>query len=197
MKQILIFSILAFITIKASTAQELTNKRNETIKTESQEPLTIKLIKPDQFSFGFGIGLDNGGFGVSALHYLHKNVGIFAGAGYALIGPGLNAGLKIRVIGKEVNSVINPYFMGMYGYNAVVYIENESDYDKMFYGPTIGAGFDIRFNIQKHIYLSLGVLLPIRSSEVETYVDELEALGAEFKNELPPIGLSLSLRFGI
>lgn len=192
MKKALIFCILAMVTIQVSYAKGLSTKHNGTNKT-----LTAPFNKPDKFSFGFGIGLDNGGIGVSLLYYAQKNIGIFAGAGYAMIGPGLNAGLKFRLIGKEVNSRINPYFMGMYGYNAVVYIENESEYDKMYYGPTIGAGFDFRFNILKNNYLSIGLLLPIRSSEVETYMDELEALGAEFKNGLSPIALSLSLRFGI
>ena len=193
MKKSLIYFILAMVTFQVSKAQELTNKRNETVKTETQKPLATAFIKPDKLSVGIGFGLDNGGIGASLHYYFQKNIGIFVGVGDALINVGYNAGIKFRIISDEVKPSINPYFIGMYGYNTVIKVKNLPAYNKMFYGPSVGFGLDIRPNY-KNNYFSIAILLPIRGSEVSDYINNLESMETEFKYGLLPIAVSLSYR---
>ena len=62
--------------------------------------------------YGLGLGLDYGGIGFNFSVFPQKNIGVFGGIGYAEIGIGYNAGLKIRKIAKK-EGVANPYILGM------------------------------------------------------------------------------------
>jgi hypothetical protein len=83
----------------------------------------------------------------------------------------------------------------MYGYNAVVSIQNASQYNKIFYGMTYGIGVDMRVNPEKKGFFSFGVLIPVRDKAVEDYMDYLQKnKNISFKSGLLPIGLSFSYR---
>lgn len=147
----------------------------------------------DVTSFSIGAGLDYGGFGGNVLVYPQRNIGIFGGFGYALAGFGYNVGTKLRIISTK--STIDPFALVMYGYNAAIYMKNTSTYDKLFYGPTLGIGLDFHSK-KRSSYWSLALLVPIRSSSVSTYIDDLkDHHSITFKNELPPIGISVGYRF--
>jgi hypothetical protein len=148
----------------------------------------------DKTSFGLGAGFDFGGIGANLLVYPTENVGLFGGMGYAIAGVGFNAGAKFRLISKKHDA--DPYALVMYGYNAAIGVKNASNYNKLFYGPTFGFGFDLRSKRNTRSYWSMALLIPIRSSEVNDYMDDLKNNhGVEFKNELPPIGISIGYRF--
>ena len=109
---------------------------------------------------------------------------------------GYNAGAKIRLVSKKSTAKVHPYFIGMYGYNTVIVITNASQYNKFFYGPTFGFGLDFRSNFANSGYWSLALLIPIRGSEVNAYMDDLKTNhNIEFKNDLLPIGISFGYRF--
>jgi hypothetical protein len=148
----------------------------------------------DRSSFGLGGGLDFGGYGANMLVYPNKNIGLFGGVGYALGGIGYNAGAKIRIISKKHDA--DPYALIMYGYNAAIKVAGASQYDKLFYGPTIGFGMDLHLNRKNKGYWSMALLVPIRSSAVNDYMDDLKNNhGVEFKNELLPVAISIGYRF--
>lgn len=157
--------------------------------TQSNETLTL-----DKISLGIGMGLDYGGIiGGNLTVYPHRNIGLFGGVGYALTGMGYNIGTKIRFIKENSESVVHPYITGMYGYNAVIKVKDASEFDKIFYGPTLGFGFD--FHSSDKGYFSIALLIPIRSSEVNDYIDDLKNKhGVEFKNNLLPIAISLGYK---
>lgn len=150
----------------------------------------------DKTSFGIGGGLDYGGIGANLLVYTNKNFGLFGGMGYALTGIGFNAGAKFRFISKKNNT--DPYILAMYGYNAAIKIQNESQYNKLFYGPSFGFGLDIRSKLMNKSYLTMALLVPIRGSTVNEYIDDLKSNhGVEFKTKLTPIMFSIGYRFVI
>jgi len=154
------------------------------------------ILVPDKLSVGLGFGLDHGGFGGNLSFYPIKNVGVFGGAGFALAGAGWNAGLKLRVISKKPESRLNFFALGMYGYNAAILIFNQTELNKLFYGPSVGAGFDFRAPFMNRGYFSLALLVPIRKPEVKSYMDMLEAqYGVEFQSGLFPVTLSAGYRF--
>jgi hypothetical protein len=143
----------------------------------------------ERISAGIGGGLNYGGFGASLLVYPHRNIGMFVGVGYALAGMGSNVGVKVKI--KE-GPKISPYVLGMYGYNAAIKVKGASQYNRMFYGPSFGLGMDLKSKRQKKNYFSFALLIPVRSPDVDDYIDALKSTGGiSFKNNLIPIGFSV------
>jgi hypothetical protein len=163
------------------------------LNAQESTPVTKEI---DKTTLGMGVGLDFGGFGANFLIYPVRNFGLFAGAGYALAGFGSNAGAKIRLISDKPESKLSPYAIAMYGYNAAIAVSNAKEYNKLFYGPSIGIGLDYRSRPEKKGYWSIALLLPFRSSEVDTYMDDLKQNhGVTFSNGLFPVGVSFGYRF--
>ncbi len=152
--------------------------------------------QPDQVAIGIGGGLDYGGFGGNITYYPAQSIGVFGGVGYALAGVGYNGGVKIRYVPAKEGARVHPHGLVMYGYNAAVAVMNRSDLNRMFYGPTVGAGIDFHRNLMKRGYWSFSVLVPIRKDEVQEYIDMLESVyGAEFQSSLFPVSVSIGYRF--
>ena len=148
----------------------------------------------DKSSFGIGAGFDFGGFGANMLVYPCRNVGLFGGLGYALGGVGFNAGAKFRLISKKHDT--DPYAIVMYGYNAAIKVSDASQFNKLFYGPSFGFGLDFHSKRMTKSYYSMALLVPIRSSAVNEYMDDLKNNhSVVFKNELPPIAFSIGYHF--
>lgn len=123
--------------------------------------------RPESFSMGPGAGLDYGGLGVQMIAYPQKNIGLFFGGGYAFSGFGYNTGIKIR--GKKEGSAVDPFFMAMYGYNAVVYGVGDKSLNQIFYGPSLGLGIDLHKRRNSLGYWSFALIVPFRSSEAVSW----------------------------
>lgn len=159
----------------------------------AQDSIQVQRII-DKTSLGIGAGFDFGGLGANMLVYPGRNVGLFAGVGYALGGIGFNAGTKLRLISKKHNT--DPYAIIMYGYNAAIKVKDASQFNKLFYGPSFGFGLDFHPKQMKRSYYSMALLVPVRSSAVNDYMDDLESNnGVKFTNELPPLAFSIGYRF--
>jgi hypothetical protein len=149
----------------------------------------------DKASFGFGYGQDFGGLGANVIIYPQKNIGLFLGGGYAFAGFGYNAGIKVRLTNNS-SSKVNPFAIGMYGYNAAISVTNAEQFNKLFYGSTIGIGVDFLSRPGIPGYLSIALLIPFRNSEVNDYINDLKTNhGVEFKSELLPVTFSFGYRF--
>jgi hypothetical protein len=149
----------------------------------------------DILTFGLGFGQDYGLIGGNISVYPQKNIGLFVGFGYALAGFGYNAGIKLRALPNQGHSKVRPFLLGMYGYVAAVAVVNNSQDNKMFYGPTIGGGIDIGPTTPGKGYLSLAILVPFRSPDVQNYIDQLKANGVSFTGNLTPITFSIGYKF--
>jgi len=164
-------------------------------QTKAQEEIP-EVAQFDKISIGIGGGLDYGGFGGSLLMYPAKSVGLFAGAGYAFAGMGVNAGAKIRFISKTPVPRTTPYIMGMYGYNAVIAVYGANEYNKFFYGPSFGIGIDFPKRFERNGYWSIALLVPVRGPEAKNYMNELETNhGIDFKIGLLPVAFSFGYKF--
>jgi hypothetical protein len=174
---LLLFQIVLFL-----------NRANASDNTLSQSQF-------DCYSLGLGYGLDYGGIGGNLLIYPQKNIGLFGGLGYAFAGLGCNAGIKLRFNTEEPSSKSFPYLIGMYGYNAAIAVSNKMEYNKLFYGATFGIGMDYRSVYLGDGYWSFSILLPLRSYEVQNYIDDLQRNhNVTFKNKLFPIAISVAYR---
>jgi hypothetical protein len=145
----------------------------------------------DKTAFGIGAGFDYGGIGVNLTGYANKNVALFGGVGYAIAGAGFNGGIKIRF---ATESRIVPFLTGMYGYNAAVAVTNATQYNKIFYGPSFGFGLDFRGRPEKRGYWSLALLVPVRGSDVDNYLNDLRSKGVVI-GSLPSVAVSIGYRF--
>jgi hypothetical protein len=154
-------------------------------------PTDIRSERIEKSSIGFGMGLDHGGFGMNIVLYPARNFGVFGGLGYAFAGTGFNAGLKIKLVGVNHKSHVYPYLLGMYGYNAAIAIYDAKEYNKFFYGPSFGLGFDVRQKWEKRGYLTIALIIPVRKSDANDYFDYLEQRGVEFTNKLLPVAFSV------
>jgi hypothetical protein len=154
-------------------------------------PADISSERIEKSSIGFGMGLDHGGYGINLVLYPDKNIGVFGGIGYAIVGTGFNAGLKIKLVGVNHKTHVFPYLLGMYGYNAAIAVINAKEYNKFFYGPSFGLGFDIRQKWGKRGYLTIALIVPLRKKDVQDYIDLLKMRGVEFENNLFPVAFSV------
>lgn len=165
-----------------------------TIQLHAQE-----IVKPasriDKTTMGLGIGLDYGGFGMNFTTSLHKNIALFGGVGYNLIGLGYNGGIKARYISDKNTARISPFILGMYGVNTAVIISNATEFNKSFRGITFGLGIDFNFKPRKNGYWSIALLMPQRSSKYDDYISFLKSYyGFTFTNQPSDIGLSLGYK---
>ncbi|HVM89762.1 MAG TPA: hypothetical protein VMT76_16365 [Puia sp.] len=169
-------------------------------QANSQDTVSRYNNKIDRLSVGLGLGLDYGGIGGQIIGYPQKNIGLFAGGGYALIGIGYNLGIKLRLLPENKLPRVVPYFIGMYGYNTAIKVSSQGynidNYNKFFYGPSLGLGFDLYPKHKFSGYWSFNVLVPIRGSDVNHYIDSLENYnGVQFKNKPLPVTISIGYHF--
>ena len=183
MKNIRIFSFLCVLFI--------------TIELYAQDTVSTSPVI-DKISLGIGMGMDYGGFGGNLTIFPSNNVGVFAGLGYAFAGAGYNVGVKLRSVPKTTQKKYSAFGLLMYGYNAAVAVMDASQYNKFFYGPTIGIGVDYRSDSKTKGYWSAAFFVPVRSSDVSDYIDDLKSNhGVEFKTGLIPIAFSIGYRFNL
>ena len=156
----------------------------------------LNTIHPDQVSLGLGYGQPFGFYGGNLTIYPQRNIGLFLGAGYDLVGLGYNVGAKIRFVKAESNARVNFFLTGMYGYVTVIKVQNGDQYNKTFYGPTFGLGCDFRSGSSTKGYLTIALLFPVRGPEVQKYINDLKNhYNVDFKNGLIPVTLSVGYMF--
>ena len=153
-------------------------------------------MHPDQVAFGIGLGQPFGFVGGNLLLYPQRNIGLFAGAGYDLLGLGYNVGVKLRFMKAESNAAVNFYLTGMYGYTAVIKVTNGDQYNKTFYATTLGFGLDIHSRTSGRGYWTVGLLFPMKHSEVNDYITMLKNVyNVKFNNDLLPITFTVGYMF--
>lgn len=150
--------------------------------------------QPDLCSFGLGAGFDYGGFGANVIVYPQRNIGLFFGGGYAIAGFGYNGGIKLRLIPSKM-SVVDPFLIGMYGYNAAIYVSGNTNLNRIFYGPSFGAGIDIHRKRTSKGYFTVAILVPVRNHEVSDYKGELQYYYGVSTSDLLPVSVSVGYKF--
>ena len=154
--------------------------------------LTKKVID-NSFNFGLGLGIDYGGFGTRFTVLPDKHVMLFIALGYNLNDLGVNAGGGYLI---TPDKKFCPYFIGMYGYNAVIVIENASRYNKTYYGPSFGFGMEFIKRFGNNFW-NIELLAPLRSTH---YEDDLRNIKnnpqIRLDSEPPPFAFSVGYHFG-
>jgi hypothetical protein len=143
---------------------------------------------------GLGVGFDYGGIGFRPEFLPVKFLGIFGGVGYNFGGFGYNIGASFKVLPNEK---VTPTVCGMYGYNAVIKIKNGNSLSSnttIYYGPTFGAGMEVKLGKAKN-KLAMSLLLPVRSSEFKTDYDYAKAHYG--LSDMSPVGFSIGYNLAL
>jgi hypothetical protein len=126
-------------------------------------------------------------------HSVNRTLGFFGALGFNLVSPGVNAGFITRL---TPGNKICPYLLGMYGYNGVIKVQGASKYDKTYFGPSLGFGFEFHGFVKTRNFFNCELLMPIRSSSFYDDIDSMKDEGVEFKNGPMAIAFSLGYHFG-
>lgn len=146
-----------------------------------------------KLNIGLGMGIDYGGFGTRLTYLPVKQTGLFASVGYNLNSVGYNFGAQFRFPSEKR---ISCHLTGMYGYNTVLIVESTTISKTTYFGPSIGAGMELKFKKETKQFLSFEVLLPFRPQAYQNAVDDLRLIGFEVKDQAPllfSIGYHFSL----
>ncbi|MBP7496505.1 MAG: hypothetical protein KA792_02435 [Bacteroidales bacterium] len=147
-------------------------------------------------SIGAGIGLDYGGLGIRITTEMNNYLSLFGGLGYNLAGTGVNGGLLFRLF---PGYVFRPTISAMYGYNAVFLFEdsNNSKYNRMFFGPSFGFGFELGLFKYRN-YLNCSIIVPFRTKEFdEAYNEFKKNSNVRLIKEASPILFSIGIHLFI
>ena len=137
---------------------------------------------PAKGDFGFGIGVDYGGFGGRVNVQATPVLGIMFGGGYNLAGFGYNVGLNARL---SPDKRVVPVLLAMYGYNAVIRVTGSLDVGEIYYGPSFGAGVQFKSRKNPKNFFNMELLVPMRPSEYENDLNALKSIGIQFTEPLP------------
>jgi hypothetical protein len=175
---------IAGLDIPSQTPAASENK-NET------ENFTIS--EPAENNFGIGIGANYGFLGGQLQYFPSKNIGLFAGGGFAFIGFGYAIGAEVFL---QPDKRVSPFFSGMYGTNGVIAVEGFSEANKIYSGFSIGFGvrFDNARNPKNHFKVQM--LIPFRKQfdqDINTLKNNPNIV---FENEPWPVLLSFGYHFG-
>ncbi len=167
--------------------------------SQKQEPIVTKSVKDIQGapigSFGFGIGLDYGGIGGRFTLNPSRHIGIFAAGGYVLAGFGYNVGLTAR-LAPDKRTV--PVFLFMYGYNAAIVVAGASQYDKIYYGPSIGFGLENKVGRRHKNFWTVELIVPFRPKQFDTDINTIRNNPSVSSLATPlPIAVSVGFHLGI
>jgi hypothetical protein len=162
----------------------------------SQEKPDAEQIDFQRFNVGLGLGIDYGGIGGRFTVLPIKQAFLFAGLGYNIDGFGYNVGAGFRFLTQKRGV---PYLIAMYGYNAVMLVfingEYQKQYNKTFYGASAGFGLEQRQRRDAKNYFNLELLWLFRSQAFKDYKTELENnLGAKFIQL--PVSFSIGYHIG-
>lgn len=149
--------------------------------------------KPQVFG-GLGLGLDYGGLGFKCEYLPFKYMGVSFGLGYNLQGPGINLGASFKPLPDKL---IQPVATFLWGYNAVIVIQDRAERNKTYYGFSAGLGGELRVG-KKGNKLSLTIFYPFRNKRFQEDYDELDKDPTiKWSNELLPVVYSIGFNWSI
>lgn len=147
--------------------------REEKTKEESPKNEKEELLQEvSKGSFGIGFGQDYGALGARLTFLPDQHLGLYFSGGYAIAGFGYNAGALIRI--KPENRTV-PTFNVMYGYTAAISVSGVPQYDKIYYGPSLGAGFISKNRHDQKNFWHFEIILPFRPAEFDRDLAALQA----------------------
>lgn len=154
--------------------------------------LEDSLPKYRKVYLGPGLGLNYGGIGVQLNYMPVKTIRLSAGYGTNLLTMAYSLGINYRILADKRICPTASYY---YGFNGSIQQKKETQFNKTFYGSTLGAGVEF-WNRRRVNFFHLQLLVPIRSFEFNKSIEEINKISEEKFNVIP-LTVSLGFHFGI
>ncbi len=158
-----------------------------------QRPDSMHYAPPGkQVNMGIGFGFDYGGLGLQLNYLPEKHVALFAAGGYVFVGLGYNVGAVGRILPDRR---VCPFVTAMYGYNAFIQVKGADELNRIYYGPSFGAGCEFHKKYTNN-YWRVALLIPVRP---DAFRDDIDALkhnpSIKIQSEPPGFGISGGYNF--
>jgi hypothetical protein len=157
----------------------------------SQKADSLSYKESNPHYLGVGAGMDYGGLGLKLEISPTPFLGVFASVGNNLDKYVLNGGIMLK---PNSNTTVMPYFLAMYGYNGVLVVKGADEYNRTFYGFTVGFGLSI--TTKKLNKWVIGLNIPIRNNEFSDYFEELNE-NPQIKFNGPPLPVAFTIGYNI
>ncbi len=146
------------------------------------------------FGLGLGFGVNYGGLGANLTYAPIRYLSFTGHAGFNFLdftaGIGANAYLNPR--GK----MYRPNLKILYGYNGVILNLDLEEYNKTYFGFTVGFGNEFRFGARKAHGFDVDLLVPLRKKE---FYDDYDTMKDDPRVEIladpMPIAISIGYHF--
>lgn len=143
---------------------------------------------------GFGAGIDYAGLGGRVTVLPTKSFGLFGMAGYNFLEYNYGGGIEVRLAPDA--QLACPYVTAMYGYNAVIIIEDAPSYNKTYNGLSISAGIELHIKNNDNFF-NIELVVPFRTQKYRFDLDTLENNHLiRFYSKPWPVGISVGFHFG-
>lgn len=163
------------------------------IATTSAKTREDSITKLRKVYLGPGLGFNYGGIGAQLNYMPVKTFRLSAGYGTNLLTMAYSLGINYRILANRRICPTGSYY---YGYNGAIQQDEDKQYNKTFYGSTLGAGIEL-WNRKRINFLHLQLLVPIRSFEFNKSIEAINKIeNGEKYNDLP-LSISLGFHFGI
>ncbi len=112
------------------------------------------------------LGLDYGGIIGLKVEYIPLNyLGVFASVGLQLTGFAWQTGAIGYFVRKTNKKGFRPYGKFMFGTNAFIFVQDMTELNETYLGPSIGVGMEIRFGGARRSGMNFDLSVPFRSQE--------------------------------
>jgi hypothetical protein len=130
------------------------------------------LEKTSRSNFGAGIGIPYSFYGLRYNYNFSPKIAGFASAGSALVGLGYNAGGIWRVLPQKR---FCPTLSAFYGTNALVLVQGTNQFNKVYTGASVSAGYEIRVpsGMFSNGFFHIELVVPFRS---QAFTDDYNLL---------------------
>jgi hypothetical protein len=190
MKKLLLISVLLSIALKGYCQEALINKNSrETFSGFLERTGTDSYPK---VNLGLGGGIDYGGFGGRLTILTSPRFEFFGALGYNTLNTGFNAGADFRILPE---SSVCPYFGMMYGYNSIIKVDYEEQYNHTYFGPSWNIGIEL-WTRSSPGFFNIELILPLRSAEFRADIRNLKNNpDIVIKGEVLPLSFAIGYHF--
>ena len=159
---------------------------------ESQRDDPFTSYRCEQFSMGYGFGVDYGLVGTNLNYFFSRYMGIFGGFGFLGDGLGGNVGARLRAPNLFGSPYVAASLLGCYGTNALIRKEDKFFTDvQKFSGLSFGVGLDFKFDKRSLNYWTLLLVYPCESDKFKDAVKR-----SDLEKNSTPIVVSIGYKFG-
>jgi len=135
------------------------------IDEESINYLDDSILKHN-VDIGVGLGCDYAGvLGLKLSYVPNPYFSLFVSGGFAMFEFTYNVGATYHIIPKTSKRLIRPHIKAMYGYNEIIILFDNREYDQLYYGFTPGIGVEFRTHKSKNRGFDFDLNFPFRSEK--------------------------------